>query len=238
MTLWAARNRRVRRLVLGETLDPMAELWRAIIAAPAATASRYSAVWGAQSDGGELYFNSVRDRFNRFRDPVDLLYLICRCVKNAVRFNRDGAFTQSVDRRRLGMQPERMAAAMAGAADLLCGRTEIVCADWLHTLAHAGPADFVYLDPPYLGTSEGRDRRYAASMPRAVLIEGLAGLRARGLRFALSYDGSTGGQTYGAALPASLELTQIALNAGRSAQATLHGRAAETIESLYLHRCL
>ncbi len=237
MTLWAAKHRVIKRLVIGDVLSPMAELWRAIIDAPEATSQRYRSVWRPQDGGHNNYFNEVRDRFNRYHDPVDLLYLICRCVKNAVRFNAAGAFTQSVDHRRLGMHPDRMAIAMAGAAALLHGRTEIVSGDWLQTVASATPSDFLYLDPPYVGTSEGRDRRYAASMPRMSLITGLRPLTARDLRFALSYDGSTGGRRYGEALPPELNLTHITLNAGRSAQATLHGRSAETIESLYLHRC-
>ncbi len=235
LTLWAAKHRRLRHIVIGEVLDAMAALWRQIIFSPEAAASRYQSIWSGQTKGNENYFNFVRERFNRSGDPVDLLYLMCRCVKNAVRFNRFGAFTQSVDRRRLGMHPDRMASAIFGASALLKGRTDIVSADWRETIAGARPKDFLYLDPPYLGTSEGRDRRYVAPMPRARLVEGLTELHARGLRFALSYDGSTGGKEYGERLPPELCLTRVALPAGQSAQATLLGRSAETVESLYLH---
>ena len=68
----------------------------------------------------------------------------------------------------------------------------------------------------------------------ADLIAGLEGLRARGVQFALSYDGMTGGKTYGAPLPEALGLTRLLLDAGTSAQATLSGRSARTVESLYL----
>jgi DNA adenine methylase len=235
MTLWAAQNRPLRRIVMGDSLDALAALWRQIIDAPEVTSAKYRAVWLAQTAGETGYFNTVRARFNRFRDPVDLLYLMCRCVKNAIRFNPRGEFTQSVDHRRLGMQPDRMAQAMLGASVLLRGRTEIRSADWLDTLAPAQAADFIYLDPPYFGTSEGRDRRYAASLPRADLMLGLTELRERRLRFVLSYDGSTGGRNYAETLPEELGLRRISLPAGRSSQATLHGRSAETIESLYLN---
>jgi DNA adenine methylase len=234
MTLWAAQNRRLKRIVIGESLDALAELWRQIIQAPEATAEQYRSIWLGQEASKADYFNSVRERFNRFRDPVDLLYLICRCVKNAVRFNLRGEFTQSVDHRRLGTQPDKMAQAMQSASALLRDRTEIRSADWLDTLAPAEPADFVYLDPPYFGTSEGRDQRYAASLRRADLVAGLAALTARNLRFVLSYDGSTGGRNYGEVLPDALALRRISLPAGRSSQATLHGKSLETIESLYL----
>jgi DNA adenine methylase len=234
MTLWALETRVARHYVIADVLTPMAELWQAIIEAPAPTARRYGDIWRGQRAGDRDYFNLVRARYNSEADPVDLLYLICRCVKNAVRFNAAGHFTQSVDRRRLGMHPERMAAAIAGASALMSGRTEVRRGNWLATTHDAGPRDFVYLDPPYLGTTVGRDRRYAQQLHQADLIGGLERLLARGVRFVLSYDGMTGGREYGAPLPDALGMTRLLLDAGTSAQATLSGRAERTVESLYL----
>lgn len=234
MTLYAAQHGLAKRFVLGDSLGSIAELWRGVVQRPQETAARYSAVWSGQSAGDADYFNRVRTRYNRERDPVDLLYLICRCVKNAVRFNASGEFTQSVDRRRLGMRPDRMRAAILGASQLLAGRVEFRHGDWLHTCADAGARDFVYLDPPYLGTTIGRDKRYHRQLAQDDLVGGLEQLRARGVRFALSYDGSTGGRQYGPPLPAHLGLTQLLIEAGRSSQATLAGRNECTVESLYL----
>lgn len=234
MTLHAAQHGLARHFVIGDSLRGIAELWRDIVQHPQATAARYRAVWNGQSQAEADYFNRVRARYNREGDPVDLLYLICRCVKNAVRFNSRGEFTQSVDRRRLGMHPDRMQSAILGASQLLRDRIEFRHGDWLHTSADASARDFVYLDPPYLGTSIGRDKRYHQQLAQADLIEGLAQLRARGVRFALSYDGSTGDKHYGPALPAQLGLTRLLIEAGRSSQATLAGRDERTIESLYL----
>ena len=234
MALWVARHRQPRRIVLGDSLAPLMRLWGAILQNPQRTAARYEEVWTGQKPGDPAYFNRVRERFNKERDPVDLLYLLCRCVKNAVRFNAKGVFTQSVDKRRLGMRPEKMRAAIEGAAELLRGRTEIRAGDWLDTLADAGPGDFVYMDPPYFGTSTGRDKRYAEWMTQERLVGGLAGLNTRGIRFALSYDGMCGEKVYGPPLPDDLGMARLHLHAGRSSQATLNGGTDETVESLYL----
>ncbi|WP_072385322.1 DNA adenine methylase [Hyphomicrobium sp. CS1BSMeth3] len=234
MTLWALEAQVARRYVIADVLAPIAGLWRLIIDAPVATAERYGEIWRGQKPSDRDYFNAVRARYNAHGDPVDLLYLICRCVKNAVRFNAAGQFTQSVDRRRLGMRPERMMAAIAAASQLMRGRTEVRSGDWLATTADAGRRDFVYLDPPYLGTTVGRDRRYVRQLQQADLIEGIEALLARGVRFMLSYDGMTGAKSYGAPLPEALGLTRLLLEAGTSAQATLSGRAERTLESLYL----
>lgn len=234
MTLWALEAGVARHYVIADVLAPIAQLWQSIMESPAATARRYGEIWRGQQPGDRGYFNSVRARYNAGADPVDLLYLICRCVKNAVRFNAAGQFTQSVDRRRLGMRPERMAIAIAAASRLMRGRTEVRSGDWRATVRDAGPRDFVYLDPPYLGTTIGRDRRYVQQLQRGDLIDGLEDLLARRVRFALSYDGMTGGRAYGTPLPEALGLTRLLLDAGTSAQATLSGRAERTVESLYL----
>jgi DNA adenine methylase len=234
MTLWAAHRGVAKYYVIGDSLEPIARLWLAIITRPKTTADKYEGIWRGQRVGDIDYFNGVRARYNDERDPVDLLYLICRCVKNAVRFNRNGAFTQSVDKRRLGMRPEKMRAAIEGASFLLKGSTEVRIGDWLDTTQDASKHDFLYMDPPYLGTSIGRDKRYAHQMEQERLIEGLRSLRARDIRFGLSYDGMTGTKEYGPPLPDELGMTRLLLHAGKSSQATLSGRDEETIESLYL----
>jgi DNA adenine methylase len=234
MAIWAASKNAAKRFVIGDSLEPIAELLRAIINEPEKTAQQYAAIWAGQKPDNLDYFNSIRARYNAERAPVDLLYLICRCVKNAVRFNKTGAFTQSVDKRRLGMRPDKMTSAITGVSLLLKNRVEIRTGDWLDTTQDASRSDFIYMDPPYLGTSVGPDKRYAHQMLQDRLIEGLESFRKRQLRFALSYDGMTGEKEYGPALPESLGLTRLLLHAGVSSQATLHGRKAETIESLYV----
>ena len=234
MTVYAAYHGHAERFVIADSLEPMVELLKSIVEDPRRTSSRYGEVWHGQKDGEHGYFNQVRDRYNTDRDPVDLLYLICRCVKNAIRFNKDGRFTQSVDKRRLGMKPEKMEAAVLGVSRILKGRTEFRVGDWRETSADALPEDFVYMDPPYLGTSIGRDKRYHQQLTQEALCEGLEELNRRGVPFALSYDGMTGGREYGPPLPEELGLTRLLLHAGVSSQATLSGRKEETVESLYV----
>lgn len=234
MTIWAAHHSLAERFVISDALRPMCDLWNAIIESPETTARQYGNVWQGQLEGGLGYFNEVRARYNEEQDPVDLLYLICRCVKNSVRFNRHGRFTQSHDKRRLGMKPDKMEAAILNVSRLLRGKTEVRCGDWMETTQDATAADFIYMDPPYLGTTIGRDKRYAEQLELARLVKGLAEMRRRELRFALSYDGMTGDKTYGDPLPDGLGLTRLLLHAGKSSQATLAGRSEDTVESLYI----
>ena len=167
ITLAAAANRLARRYLIADRLAPLAALWRAILEAPAATASGYQRLWRQQAADPAAHYAAVRARYNRTGDPVALLYLLARCVKNAVRFNAAGEFNQAPDHRRAGMHPDRMRRNIAGAAALLAGSCRVESADFAEVLAAAGPRDLVYLDPPYQGVSGSRDKRYVAPIDRS-----------------------------------------------------------------------
>ena len=127
-----------------------------------------------------------------------------------------------------------MEAAVQGIAHMLKGRVEYRAGDWLETTSDARPQDFIYMDPPYLGTSVGRDKRYHQQLMSEDLVAGIETLLDRDVRFALSYDGMTGDKVYGPPLPERLGMTRLLLHAGTSSQATLSGKPEATVESLYM----
>jgi DNA adenine methylase len=235
ITLAAASRGLANAHVIGDSLAPLVDLWQKIIDDPAPTAERYRSLWGEQMvEGGPQHFNRVREEFNRDGDSVKLLYLLARCVKNAPRFGRNGAFNQSPDHRRTGMRPSKMATQIHGASRLLSTRTLTFAGDATSCLECASPADLVYLDPPWQGTTEGPDTRYHQGFARLRLEGLLADLNERAVSWILSYDGRSGERTYGEPLPRHLWGSHLSLPAGRSAQATLAGRIEQTVESLYL----
>lgn len=222
------------RYVIADSLGPLVEVWRSIVSNPTNLADSYERVWRGQTTGDAGYFYAVRDRFNAAHDPADLLYLLARCVKNAPRWSKAGKFNQSVDRRRLGVAPGKMALALSATHLLLRGRAEVALGDFAATIAEAGAEDLVYLDPPYEGTSGGRNPRYHQGLERDRLLAVLEDLNRRGVPWVLSYDGRCGEREYGSPLPASLLSTRTGLNAGRSSQSTLNGESRVTEESLYV----
>jgi DNA adenine methylase len=123
---------------------------------------------------------------------------------------------------------------MLEVSNLLKGRVTFRVGDWLETISDAEPTDLIYMDPPYLGTSAGRDKRYHKQLEFEKLCSGLDSMTERGLRFALSYDGATGKKVYGPRLPEELNLRRVELVGGLSSQATLNGKREVSVESLYL----
>ncbi len=219
---------------LNDSFEPLAALWRTVIEDPHGLALRYEELWHGQAQAPTAFYERVRSDFNQRAEPGALLYLLARCVKSAVRFNRAGLFNQSADKRRLGTRPETMRASLLSASALLAGRASISSVDYTQALGPAGVGDLAYLDPPYEGTSRGADRRYHQPLSRGRLVQCLHELRERGTSVIVSLDGRSGDKRYGTPLPASLGLVRLELEAGRSSQATLHGRSQTTVESLYL----
>lgn len=234
ITLAAAQRNLFSKHTIGDLLPPLAAIWQGILHSPQKLVEDYRNLWNSQLSSPAQQFNKIREQFNRDHDPAKLLFLLARCVKNSVRFSRNGEFNQSPDNRRLGVRPGTLKKEIIAAHNLLSGRCEVLCGDFRQVLQRAARDDIVYMDPPYEGVSQGRDSRYVAGVPRSLLVSTLDELNRRGVQYLLSYDGVCGEKTYGEPLPASLELRRVLLDAGRSSQATLSGRKWKTVESLYL----
>jgi len=237
VTLAAAYQKTFRAYIVGDALEPLIQLWQMIIDDPGPVARQYETLWQRERASPIQAYYEIRSEFNLDRDPAKLLYLLARCVKNAVRFNPAGEFNQSPDKRRTGTKPKTMRAELFGAHRILAGKCRAMHADFLTLFSQAQEGDFFYLDPPYQGTSGGRDRRYIAGVIRDRMIEGLSMLNEKRIPFVLSYDGSCGETDYGEPLPETVA-RRILLDVGRSSQATLNGRDDVTVESLYVSHLL
>lgn len=237
VTLAAASKKLAGHFVIGDSLVPLVDLWEQIVLNPSLVADRYEELWRGQREDNPDYYFEVRSCFNQTQEPAALLYLIARCVKNAVRFGRDGRFTQSHDRRRLGMAPDKLRLEVSLASSILRGRVSFYRGDFRECVENASSRDFVYMDPPYEGTSKGPDRRYFQQLERSDLEFFLVSLRDRLVPFALSYDGRTGEKVYGEPLSSHLYDSVLSVEVGKSSQLTLNGVSATTVESLYVSRC-
>ena len=94
--------------LLNDAHQPVIELWRAIINDPEGLARKYEHLWADQRGRERAYYDQIRESFNRTEEPHCFLYLLARCVKAAVRYNRSGEFNNSPDNRRRGMHPDTM----------------------------------------------------------------------------------------------------------------------------------
>lgn len=241
ISIAAAAQGLAKQFAISDLNEPLTRLLERITQSPHSVSAAYQKIWSAQGDDvaqSLAHFNAVRDEFNQTQAPELLLYLLARCVKGAVRYNRQGQFNQSPDKRRKGTRPETMQRNIYGVSYLLNGRSRFAATGYMQAIEQATAADLVYLDPPYQGVSGERDGRYLAGLGYQDFANSLADLNQRNISYIVSYDGKLGAVSYGQNLPDSLELRRLELDAGRSSTATLLGRNDITIESLYLSKAL
>ena len=238
ITIAAALRGLAKHYYINDLNKPLMDLWGAIIETPELISAQYESLWQKQLADPRKFYDKVRDEFNLTGRSDLFLYLLARCVKGSIRYNSQGEFNQSPDNRRNGMRPKTMKLQILGVSYFLKGETTISSMNYRDILEKATNMDLIYMDPPYQGVCGNRDTRYLQSVQFCEFVDALNSLNKNGIRYIVSYDGRTGAKTHGRKLPDDLNLTLIELYAGRSSQATLLGRDAVTIESLYLSSSL
>lgn len=223
-----------RKFWLNDLNKPLIELLELAIERPNEIADFYLELWNEQHTDSVAHYFEVRSRFNETNDPRLFLYLLARCVKGSVRYNSDGWFNQSPDKRRKGTQPETMRKNIAGVSSLLKGKCTFTSLDYREVLEQIQYGDFIYMDPPYQGVCGNSDSRYLSGINFDDFVLALEQLNRKGAAFAVSYDGKLGDKAFGRVLPKRLNLERIEIEVGRSSQSTLLGKEETTIESLYL----
>lgn len=242
ISIATAYNNRTDTYVINDINAPLIKMLQEAIEYPQKLIDSYFEVWSEQfiyEDNHVQHYYDVREKFNNGEEtPANMLYLLARCVKGAVRYGKTGKFNQSPDKRRHGTSPKTLAANVYEISRLLSGKVKFFCNDYHDILEMAKPGDLVYMDPPYQGVTNVRDNRYFAGVPFEEFSEALRILNRNGVDYLISYDGECGGKEYGEELPESLHCKKVLLNAGRSSQATLLGKDKTTLEALYVSESL
>lgn len=105
-----------------------------------------------QSEGE--YYYTVRERFNRYGDPLDFLFLNRACFNGMIRFNRKGGFNVPFCHK-----PNRFSRAYVTkicnqvqmvAETCALGNYEFRCQNYTNTIEESESGDLLYCDPPYI----------------------------------------------------------------------------------------
>lgn len=234
ITIASAYYFKANKFIVNDINEPLINLWDKIINDPQTIIRDYHHIWNNQLGNEEEFYYQIRDNFNQTKEPRYLLFLLAKCVKAAVRYNAEGNFNQSPDKRRKGRLPENMRYDILNVSNLLKDRVTFHSVDYEEILDMATENDLVYMDPPYQGTAKNGGFRYMEDLNHENFVISLYKLNKRNIPFILSYDGRTDNKTYGEELPKELNLHKIEIDAGRSSIATLHSRNERTYEAVYI----
>ncbi len=217
---------------ISDIMPELMDLWRLIRDEPRALSKTYAAHWQQLQDLGHTYFYEVRRNFNSSRDAAALLFLSRTCVNGLIRFNSAGEFNNSLHHTRPGIAPHRLSRLIHEWSTYIQNLGIRTC-DYRDTLALARPGDFVFLDPPYVGT---RGRYKPAVFDYDALCLELRKLTARGVRWMLTLDGSAGARGYAAGAPTIPALHTTYVGTGHSPFTRLMRTSLdEVLETVHLN---
>ncbi len=223
-----------RKSIAGDQIPELIGIWNLIKSDPKHLAKHYQRNWNKLQKDGYLHYNKVRDRFNKDRNPEDLLFLSRTCVNGLIRFNTSGEFNNSYHHTRPGIHPETLNGILLTWSDLV-SRTNFISTDYENLLVKAKAGDTVYMVPPYMG-NKGRYKNEAFDFER--LWSNLDILNKRKVRWILSLDGNSGDRDYSSELEKPMELSKVVYKIDGESSAfprLLKGRLDDVTESLFLN---
>lgn len=220
-----------QRAVCGDICGPLISLWKRIKESPDDVAAEYKTRWEQlQREGSEVYYE-VRERFNKVKDPDDLLFLSRTCVNGLIRFNSKGDFNSPFHHTRNGITPERLGRILREWS-IRIADAEFLEADYRVTSRQAHAGDVMYLDPPYYHTKG----MYYGSIDYGDFLDFLENTNSRGIMYIMSFDGKRGEKDYAVEIPKELYKRHELIPSGNSSFNRVMGNKNVAVyDSLYLN---
>lgn len=195
---------------------PLVEIWQTLSRDPELLKHWYQTRWQTFQAGDRVaVFEAVKARFNAAPNGADFLFLCRSCYGGVVRFRKSNGHMSTP----CGSHPPIPPAAFARRVDIWHQRmrgARFARMDYREAMARAVAGDVIYCDPPYSFSQSILYGAQAFHLPD--LFTAIAEAKARGVRVALSIDGTkkSGGTYCDIALPDGLFEREILLNVGRS----------------------
>lgn len=224
--------RPIKEGVAGDTIKELVDLWVEIRDRPEEVVKHYARLWRQRQSEGHTVFYRVRERFNKERNPLDLLFLSRTCVNGLIRFNAKGEFNNSLHHTRPGIHPDRLSEIVSSWSRVLSG-VNFLAGDYRETLGSVKAGDLIFLDPPYAGT---RGRYHPDYFDFEDFYKELERLNSIGAHWMLTLDGQAGARTYGGQIPDSLYRASISIPTGNSPFTRLMNTSLDgVVESVYFN---
>lgn len=220
------------RAVGSDAFAPLMSVWQQLSDNPAVVKRWYQERYDeAQSVDRIAVYEQVKARYNAAPNGADFLFLSRACYGGVVRFRKKDGYMSTPCGTHPLMTPKRF----NDRVDLWAARTKttrFAVSDYRQAMRAAEPGDLVYCDPPYV---HSQTILYGAqSFDIDELFHEVEGLVTRGVRVALSLDGSkkSGRRSCPLEIPDGLFKRQEFVNMGRSMlrRFQMEGQTLETEE--------
>jgi DNA adenine methylase len=205
-----------KKAVASDVFEPLVEIWTALKQSPETLKEWYQERWQTVKQCGKAdAYEKIRQSYNAHPNGADLVFLCRACYGGVVRFRQaDGTMSTPC-----GPHDPIAPASFAKRVDQWHARTRgttFAVMDFEEAMNRAPRGSLVYCDPPYRHTQRILYGAQGFSLPR--LFEAIARCKSRGVRVALSIDGSkkSGGLVCDVPIPKGLFEREVRVHCGRS----------------------
>lgn len=205
-----------QRAVASDAFGPLIEIWRKLHSDTEGLIRWYQERHELVASLGKVEaYEQVKASYNANPNGADLLFLSRLCYGGVVRFRKADGFMSTPCGPHRPMPP----ASFAERARIWAARTasaDFVHGDFETVMSRAVAGDVCYLDPPYADSQTIIYGAQAFSLPR--LFDSVAAAKRRGVRVALSLDGTkkSGDKKVKLPIPPGLFEREVYVHLGRS----------------------
>lgn len=174
------------------------------------------------------YFYKVRERYNKYHNPFDFMFIMRTTTNGMPRYNKKGEFNNSFHVTRDGIKPETLNKVIHEWSELL-NKNNVQFIHQSYENVQSQKGDVIYLDPPYVNTKG----MYYGKIDYEKLWEWL---RNQDGRYFLSFDGTTTSSDMTFAVPTDLYDIHEYIYSGNSSFRRVIGTSNKEYvnESLYI----
>jgi DNA adenine methylase len=204
------------RAVASDAFAPLMEIWLALRHAPETLKQWYADRWAQMARGDKVrQYERIKAAYNARPNGADLVFLCRACYGGVVRFRQADGWMSTPCGPHAPIRPENFAARVDHWHRRTAG-TAFAAADFEETMDRARAGDLVYCDPPYRHAQSILYGSQGFSLER--LLAAIARCKARGVRVALSIDGSkkSGRFLCAVPIPEGLFRREVLIDCGRS----------------------
>lgn len=222
------------RAVGSDVFPPLMEIWTKLARDPQGLKNWYTARFDAYMQGDRvIQYEQIKQAYNQHPNGADFLFLSRSCYGGVVRFRKRDGYMSTPCGAHFPIKPASFAKRVDLWGSRLAG-AQFQCSDYRVTMAMAMPGDFIYCDPPY---ADSQSILYGAqSFVLADLLDEIAVCKSRGVRVALSIDGTkkSGAHTCEIEVPPGLFKREVRINTGKSMLRRFQMRG-QTLEHEQVH---
>ena len=207
---------RPRRALGSDTFAPLLEIWRTLHDDPDELCQWYADRYEQMIAGEKVAeYERIKASYNRKPNGADLLFLCRSCYAGIVRFRQADGYMSTPCGPHKPIPPEAFAARV-NEWHRRTSEAEFARLDYPEAMSRAVAGDLIYCDPPYTHSQAilyGAQRFQLRHLFRVI-----ADCKARGVRVALSIDGTkrSGDLVCKLPIPDGLFEREVLVNCGRS----------------------